>query len=252
MKKLLILSVIYSAFITALGYFFRIVLNTPDLLADIGGISVFASIFGTLFGILTAFIVVEVWNQYNKTSELIDSEASGLEKVYRLSLFFRDDTFSGNIKNAISEYINTVVKDNFKSLGEGKRNSEASRSFRNISAVIRDVRFDDDHDNLVFSHMITSYDELSAVRSNRISQSLSRLPLLLRIFLYACVGIAMTILLFLPFQSLVVSMVSIASLSFILVMVLLVIEDLDNPFVGAWNISSEPFERAREHIEIDY
>lgn len=30
------------------------------------------------------------------------------------------------------------------------------------------------------------------------------------------------------------------------------IEDLDNPFMGNFNVTTEPFERALKHIEEDY
>jgi hypothetical protein len=35
-------------------------------------------------------------------------------------------------------------------------------------------------------------------------------------------------------------------------MIFQLVEDLDNPFVGHWNITPEPFERAMKHIEEDY
>jgi len=35
-------------------------------------------------------------------------------------------------------------------------------------------------------------------------------------------------------------------------MIFQIIEDLDNPFVGHWNLTPEPFARALKHIEEDY
>jgi hypothetical protein len=42
------------------------------------------------------------------------------------------------------------------------------------------------------------------------------------------------------------------AMSFVVIMIYYLIEDLDNPFVGNWNITPEPFERALKHIEEDY
>lgn len=234
------------------GFLIRQNFQIENLITDLGGISVFASIFGTLFGILTAFIVVEVWNQYNKTSQLIDDEANGLEKLFRLTLFFRNTGFTTKVKDAIFNYIQNIIEDNFTLLSEGSRSAKNGILFREISNILNKVKFNDDHDNVVFSHIISAYDDLSTIRTNRISQSIARLPSLLKIFLYVCIIIALNTVVFLPFQSLFLYLVSLSSISFVLIMVLSVIEDLDNPFIGAWNLDTEPYLRVKSHIESDY
>jgi membrane associated rhomboid family serine protease len=252
MLKIISKSVFLTAIVTLIGIYIRSNFQTTNLLNDLGGISIFASIFGTLFGILAAFIVVEVWGQYNKTAQLIDDEANGLEKLFRLTLFFRDSKFTKNVKTTLFNYMQNIVDDNFTLLSEGSRSAKNGKLFREISNKLNEVKFDDDHDNVIFSHIVSAYDELSTTRTNRISQSIARLPSILKIFLYVCIIIALNTVLFLPFQSLFLYLISIASISFVLIMVLSVIEDLDNPFVGAWNLNTEPYLRVMAHIESEY
>lgn len=74
------------------------------------GPSAFLSVFGTLYGILAAVVVFEVWTQYNHTSELVDKEAQRLERLFRLTLYFRDPKLTDKMKDAIKNYANLVIQ----------------------------------------------------------------------------------------------------------------------------------------------
>lgn len=252
MFKVFVKSFLFSGLTILISLVFRVLFKTQTNLSDIGGINNFVSLFGTLYGIMTAFVVFEVWGEYNTTTQLIDKESLGLERLFRLTLYFRDVKFTQKIKKAIEKYIEKVTGDEFPKLAQLKRSENASKSFRDISAVIRDVKFNDNHDQVVFDQVINHYGELSQLRTERINQSLTRLPGLLRAFLYVSSFLLLLVFSLMPFANLFYGIVTTGVLSFVLAMVFQLIEDLDNPFVGYWNISPEAFQRAFKHIEEDY
>lgn len=252
MKTVITKSFILTIFIIILTFFVRSIFHTESYLTDVGGLGGFVTVFGTLFGIMTAFIVFEVWNQYNQATHFIDQEAQGLERLYRLTIYFRDDKLTKTMKQAIESYAGLIIHDRFKHLGSGQHNKEASKKFRTIAHIIRTISFDDDHDQTVFNHVIQHYGELSEIRTQRITQSLTRLPILLKIFLYVSSAIAIMTFVLMPFANTFYALFVAGSLTFTLGMTFQLVEDLDNPFVGHWNISPEPFERALKHIEEDY
>lgn len=233
-------------------YLVRVFFGTDTHLADVGGLSAFVTVFGTLYGIMAAFVVFEVWAQYNKTSTLIDQEALGLERLFRLTLYFRDEKLTKKMKDVIEHYAQIVIRDNFQKLGSGERNEEASASFRKIAAVIRDIQFDDDHDSIVYDHIIDHYGALSETRTERIAHCLMRLPFLLRFFLYMTSAAAIIVFVIMPFTSVWYHAFVVGVITFVIAMVLQLVEDLDNPFKGNWNINADPFKRALAHIEKDY
>lgn len=252
MRNIILRSSFVSLTAILLMYLFRIFLKTDLNIGDIGGVNNFLAIFGTLYGILTAFVVFEVWGQYNNTVKLIDNEASGLERMYRLILYFRDNKLAVKIKEVINKYIDLVVTEEFPKLSQNERSQKCSTVFRKFHEIIREIKFDDDHDSITFDHLLENYDQISTIRSERINQSLARLPGLLKIFLYLSSGFVVTIFLLMPFSNMYYGFLTVGILTFILGMVFQLIEDLDNPFVGYWNISPEAFERAKKHIEEDY
>ncbi len=245
-------SILFSSVVAVLGYLSLTLFHTGDFLADLGGIGAFLTVFGTLYGILAAFIVFEVWNQFNQISKLIDKEAQGIERLYRLTLYFRDEKLTTTMKAAITEYVNLVVDGKFKMIAKGGRNKVTGVSFRKIADIIRHIVFNDDHDSIVFDHILDHYGELAQIRTERLNQSLTRLPSLLKNFIYISSFFALVVFLFMPFENQYYALLSVTITAFLQSMIFHIIEDLDNPFVGHWNLTPEPFARALLHIEEDY
>ena len=244
---------LFFAGVAVLGmYLSRLLLRTDLYLPDVGGISAFVTVFGTLYGIMAAFVVFEVWSQWNTTSRLIDKEAQGLERLFRLTLYFRDSKLTREMKGAIKTYASLVIAGKFQTVGGGQRGLETGKAFRKISEIIREIKFDDEHDSVVFNHVIDHYGQLGQIRTERINQSLARLPILLKTFLYVSSLFALVTFVVMPFSSLFYGFLAVGALGFILAMVFQLVEDLDNPFVGYFNLTPEPFERALKHIEKDY
>jgi hypothetical protein len=53
------------------------------------------------------------------------------------------------MSQAISKYASMVIAGNFRTLSQGVRNADNGIAFREISKVIRDIKFDDDHDQII-------------------------------------------------------------------------------------------------------
>ncbi len=249
---MIIRSLLFALAAAIFSFLFRIFFHTDLFLSDVGGLSAFLSVFGTLYGILAAFVVFEVWTQYNHTSELIEKEAQGLERLFRLTLYFRDDKLTQTMKSAIEDYTSEVIEGKFKNLGSGERGKVTAQKFRRIADVIRNINFDDDHDSLVFSQILEHYGDMGQIRTERLNQSLTRLPILLKLFIYIASFFALLTFIAMPFSNLYYGMVSVLIIGFLQAMIFQIIEDLDNPFKGHWNLTPEPFARSLKHIEEDY
>lgn len=252
MKKVIVRSFLFSFLVAIVGYLSITYLHTDQFLVDIGGLSAFLTVFGTLYGILAAFIVFEVWSQFNQSSQLIDKEAQGIERLYRLTLYFRDEALAKRMKAAINDYARLVIEGKFQTIGQGGRNKQTGATFRKIAEIIRNIEFDDDHDSIVFGQILEHYGDLGQIRTERLNQSLTRLPTLLKTFIYISSFFALITFIFMPFSIPAYGILSVLIIAFLQAMIYFIIEDLDNPFVGIWNLTPEPFARALQHIDEDY
>lgn len=245
-------SFIFSAVCAGVYWLARSYFHTELYLDDVSGLGSFLSVFGTLYGILAAFVVFEVWSQYNRISALIEKEAQALEQLFRLSLYFRDDTLVTRMKAGIREYATHIIHGKFQMLAKGERNVQSGLALRKISEVIRDIEFDDDHDSIVFDQIVEHYGQVAQLRTERTNQSRNRLPRFLKLFIYLASLFALITFLFMPFSNPYYGLLSVFVIGFLQAMVFQLIEELDNPFVGQMQLTPAPFERALKHIEEDY
>lgn len=252
MKNVIGKSLIFAIFSVVVMFVVRAFFHTDFYLSDVGGLSAFVTVFGTLYGIMAAFVVFEVWNEWNKTSELVDLEGQGLERLFRLTLYFRDNKLNDRMKAAIKKYADGVIAGKFQMLGSGQHNVVNGKNFRKIADIIREIKFDDNHDAIVYSQILEHYGQLGVTRTNRQNQSLQRLPVMLKMFLYSASAFALLTFVLMPFANQNYGFLAVGFLGFILAMIFQLVEDLDNPFVGHMNVTPEPFERALKHIEEDY
>ncbi len=250
--NMLLRSFLFGFVCAVLYWAARIHLNTPQFINDLGGLSAFLGVFGTLYGILAAFVVFEVWSQYNRISALIGKEAQALEQLFRLSLYFRDPEFTQRIEQGIREYIEHIVEGKFRLLAQGKRNAKSGLALRKISEVIQSVDFDDDHDSIVFEQIVEHYGELALLRTERTNESRNRLPRFLKYFIYLASSFALVTFLLMPFEVAFYGLFSAFVIGFLQAMVFQLIEELDNPFKGSMQLTTQPFEMALKHIEEDY
>jgi len=252
MRSLVFRSIFFSILIGLLFYPINNYFDIVQFRNDVDGLSAFLGVFGTLYGILAAFIVFEVWTQYNQISQLIDREAQGIERLFRLALYFRDETLTKQMRTAIEEYVKRVVDGRFQAIGLGGRNKRSGPSFRKIAEIIRHIEFDDDHDSIVFDQILEHYGHLGQIRTERLNQSLTRMPSLLKAFVYISSFFALIVFLFMPFDNLNYGAFSVMIIAFLEIMIFYIIEDLDNPFQGHWKLTPKPFSMALKHIREDY
>lgn len=251
MVEVFIKSILITLIAVAIMYFARGSFSSSAFISDTGWLfGSLVSAVGTLYGIMAAFIVFEVWSKYNKTSELIDQEALGLEQLSHLTLHFRDSKLSLKMNQAIKDYTQLVVESKLKSLVGGKREDRTENSFYKIGEIIRNIKFDDDHDSIVFDHVLSEYRNLSQVRIQRLNQNVTHLPPLLKVFLYVGSVILIGAFIAVPFNNIFYSVIAIGSIGFIVSMIIQLVEDLDDPTGGHWSLTSEPFKKVLKQISV--
>lgn len=227
-------------------------LETNTFMPEANTLNGFLTVFGSLYSILTAFVILEVWKQYNNISELIEQEAQGLEQLCGLTVYFRDEKMTAEMKKAIQEYAAIIIEGKFHKLGTRDRTSRSSKAFERIAEIIAHVHFNDDHDSVVFNQVLEHYRQLAWTRTERIAKSVRRLPILLKSFIYIASFFTLVTFSFMPFMTSQYGVLAMLVISFQQIMIFFIIEGLDNPFVGHWRLTPDPFEQMLQHLEGKY
>lgn len=223
-------------------------LNLRTYIDDTGGLSIFITSFGTIYGIIVGFIVIEVWTQKNNIQKLLEKEAKDIEGLYFLVHYFNDTELEKKLKKRLLKYVNVILKLRFDDMSATVRNQKIDKIFMNISRLFDGIKFDEEQDPIIFEQMLNQFKELKDTRTERIRESLIRLPTPIQLFILLGSFVMVLAMIVTPFSNQLLAVCSVLSLTFFVVFVQQIINDLDNPFVGYWNVDFEPLHDVKNKL----
>jgi len=214
---------------------------------------------GVLYGFLMPLILVRAWEQFDKIDREFDREADTLKIMYEdISLFHKNnDKLKRAIYDLLFKYINHVIKHH---ADEAETNSperdEGDECLRRVRKEYYElfhpsVKKNKEADALS-SETLRQLDKLIDIRGDRISLSNQRLFESLRF-----VSLITSVIFALPFYFVkfhyqgaygFLDSTLVFGVIFLIIFILTTIEDLDEPFIGSWKISMEPWRRIQKEI----
>jgi len=238
----IIRNIIISALLSTTLLIIRSTLNIPvdDVAAN--SLGNFVQVIGTLYGIMAAFIVYVVWERYNKISEVSEKETDSLSELYALTTYLEDKELNSTIKNAIAEYANMVIVRGWKKLGRGEKSIKANIALHKIYKEIKVIKSSRKRFPVIFGQIIAKYEDVSDLRTQRVSMSAERLPKSLRmLILFDSLALVITVIL-MPITSFWVALFITNVTAITVALSLQVIFDLDNPLApGEWQLTPQAF-----------
>jgi len=93
----------------------------------------------------------------------------------------------------------------------------------------------------MFHRLLAIANQASSHRDERLALSAKRMPRTLLVFVTLTAFMILFLLFFFPFHNVAFGVVAVAVTTMLLFFAHFVLTDLDNPFEGTWNVSSDPF-----------
>jgi hypothetical protein len=216
-----------------------------DLVADVGAVGAFVTAVGTLYSILTGFTVVSVWGQFTDTDRAIKREARELSELWRYVGYVSDPEGVVKARDTIARYRDEVVSKEWPAMLRRETAIAAEDEFVEMTDAVNAIKVSTPKDVPAWAEAVRSLGEVSDARGERTLLVVQRMPTLLRLLIYIATVSLIGGMALLGFESLTIGIVVSAFTVIVSLLVLEVIDDLDDPFTGAWGVSSEPFERIR-------
>lgn len=205
---------------------------------------------GGVYAVLLAFVVFVVWSQFNEVRSLVDREANEVQDLHR-TVGGLPDTLREPVQAAIVRYVRTVLADEWPAMDHCHevRFDGASRMLETSwSALCAFDPLTDTH-RALYTEALGRFNDLSDTRSLRRSAASTRIPLALRMLLYSGATVVVGSMYLFAVRSFAVHAIITGALAGSLSHVLYVIEDLDRPFGGDWQVSRAAWERAARYVE---
>ena len=241
--------ILFSGVVIACGCWLRAAVGKEYFLADAANLGWIIGVIGTIYTLIAAFVLFGVWNQYNALDDLIAREARLLAELWNYTDYFNDPRLDKQMKASLLAYIDAVQKEEVGILAKNMPVENYSQELIAINEVIDKIKFDDDRDATIFPVMIALYRDLFEVRHQRNTAGVTRLPISVKV-LFIVLSVALI------FNSIILGFVNglmyIFGLAFVVVVVALtyeVVQDMDNPFGGLFELKPTAFEEAKKYIK---
>lgn len=234
--------------VVGLGLWLRTTIGKEYFLADAGNLGWIIGVIGTIYTLIAAFVLFGVWNQYNALDELIIKEARVLAGLWNYTDYFNDRKLDKQMKTNLLSYIDKAVQKEISCLAANQPVKNYSPELIDINQTIDAIKFNDGRDATVYPVMIELYKNLVEVRQERNSAGVTRLPFSMKILFIVLSLLLIFCALILGFNN---NLMYIFSLAFTVTAVDLiyeVIQDMDNPFGGLFELKPTAFEETKEYI----
>jgi len=222
--------------------------NTNDVVGN------YLQTLGTIYAVLLAFVVYVVWSQFNETRTYVEREANELLDLFRTARGLPPERRS-EIENHIGKYVDVVLQGEWAAMAKGS-NREAFDRGGAILDQLWDVVHDFEPGNrcheALHSEILSRFNDLSDVRTNRLTAGRSRIPLALKILIYFGAVLTIGSMYLFSVENWVVHALMTAAMAGALAHILYLIHDLDNCFDGDWQISRSAFQRVQQFIQKPY
>lgn len=210
---------------------------------DAGSLNSFIQVIGTLYGIMTAFIIYIVWDRYNRILETAEKETDSISELYALVTYLENDKISGRVKIAITHYAKAVIEKGWIKLYKGEKSKTANSALFKIYEEIKLIKSSRNRFPIIFGQIISKYEDVSDLRTQRVALSAEHLPKSLRtLLIFNSLALVFSVAL-LPVTSFGIAVFIIFATITVVVLSLQVIFDLDNPLApGEWQLTPQAFE----------
>lgn len=231
--KIVVIAATIYAVLWVLG-FQKLFLN------DAEGLAALLQIIGTLYSVVYAFATYVIWGQFTSVENEIRKESGALKDLLLFSSRLKESAREPTVR-AVKIYARAVVETEWGELADNEQTEKTDRLFGEIIASVTNAKPEDDAERLLHERLLDIANQASAHRDERLSLSAKRMPRTLFLFVTLTAATILFLLFFYPFRNPALGIVSVAITTMLLFFAHFVLTDLDNPFEGTWNVSSDPF-----------
>jgi hypothetical protein len=205
---------------------------------------------GGIYAVLLAFVVYVVWGQFNEARGYLDREATALVDLHR--------TASGlpsrsriEIQHGLREYVDAVLNDEWRAMAcrDEATIDRVGELLEQVWIAIHACRPRNDCQHTIYGEVLSQFNQLTTLRTSRLTASRARIPLAMTILLYNGAVLTVGSVYLLAFDQLWLHAIVTAALAGAISHILFLIRDLDDAFDGDWQVAKAPFERARKNFE---
>ncbi len=207
---------------------------------DLAG-AIFATL-GVTYAVVLAFVVVIVWQQFDRASLNIEREVNVVADLYWDAKGLSPD-FGAISRALLKDYVKAVIDDEWRVMARGGRSSRVQAVVEKMWALYADYSPRTKTEEIFFNESVRKLNELGELRRSRLMDASTGVHPLLWFVLIIGAAITIVFTFFFGAGDPKVQMVMVVFLATLLSLILFTILVLDFPFTGDMSILPREFER---------
>jgi len=210
--------------------------------------SCYLAIVMGLYGIFSGFIIASLWEQQRQAEENVLHEASELRTIFRLAGTLPAPT-GPRIQQAAIDYAKAVVDKEWELLlrGDDRVNHshpEKDRIWESLKSYVERGELQ----SPFFEPLLSHFETLSEARRSRVYDAQRSLPAYLWMILIMGSGLSILCTLLLGTENIRLQALLTGLAGGLVLLMLFVVQDLQNPFQGYWVTTPQAFELALDRM----
>lgn len=213
---------------------------------DIAGF-VFATL-GVIYGVMLAFVVIDVWEQYDNAKEITDQESSGAFALYRDLSLYPNRAEADMAIAELRAFTHSVVHEEFPAMQTMKWESRTQASLatqkasNRMSDAVRRIIPQNLHEQALFSEILKDVNSMAQYRVKRLLAARSDLPGVVWVVVVLGGLILLGFIALFGHENMRVHLILAVLLGTVTGGVIFVIVSLNFPFTGPVSIQPEGYE----------
>jgi len=227
------------------------------IVEDLSSWNSFFNVFGVVYAIVAGFLLITVLNRYSAINQTVEDELNAIESIRDFLVYFDDEQgdAKSSLTRALANYTRSLSTREWQEMSDphNPMNSDTSEELYELMRKGKAIRITGEKDDIVFSALVENISELTKLRTRRIALSNEQLPTRLRILMLFMSLVLAGALILLGVRGALPHVLMLVTLVIVIHLLYMVIEDLNHPFFGVWNVNKTPLEElvSRFDDEVD-
>jgi len=208
------------------------------------GLAGFYSADGLIFGLIVAFVIQREWEIWTNLSESVRREIDAVREMWKWSSYAEAPLCEEAHKH-LEKYLILIVLEWHKG-GETRRSEKVDAELDSLRGMLVKMVTSMGH----LSHQpLNAFENLVSARNQRLNFSKEHMPVILKRIVFFADMLLILLSLFIAVNNISLDYLFTASIGLLAFTLLLVVDDLDNPFrPGTWHLTTEGYEKLLEEL----
>lgn len=203
---------------------------------------IFAAV-GAIYGVLLAFIVLVVWQSFDRAQVTVEQEANTLVDIFRLGQEI-PEPYGLEVQGLAKEYSQNVINQEWAAMADGHSSPGVDDTIEKLWTLHRRLHLDRNAAQTHEEQFFDTMEALGSYRRVRLLDARADIPMLMWALLISGAVVTIGFTLFLRAPNWKAHLLMAAMFAGLVAFVLLLIIELDNPFAGDVKIQPEAFQQA--------